>query len=94
MAAALISSLTNSPLPADAVYFGEVSLSGGVRPVVHAALRLREAGKLGFESAYTGRLNSADKKSELSVQEYSLLTELVGRIAAGGRQKLAPGAAD
>lgn len=87
VAAALISSLTDSPLPAAAVYFGEISLSGGVRPVVHASLRLREAGKLGFEAAATGRLNSADKKSMLDVQEYSQLTELVGRIAAGKRTK-------
>ena len=35
VAAALISSLTASPLPADAVYFGEVSLAGAVRPVGH-----------------------------------------------------------
>ena len=32
-AAALVSSLANAPLPADAVYFGEVSLSGAIRPV-------------------------------------------------------------
>ena len=35
-AAALVSSLANAPLPADAVYFGEVSLSGAVRPVAQA----------------------------------------------------------
>ena len=35
-AAALVSSLANAPLPADAVYFGEVSLSGVVRPVAQA----------------------------------------------------------
>ena len=36
-AAALVSSLANAPLPADAVYFGEVSLSGAIRPVAQAA---------------------------------------------------------
>src|SRR5262249_45219863 len=50
-AAALVSSLTNSPLPADAIYFGEVSLSGIVRPVAQAAARLKEAQKLGFSRA-------------------------------------------
>ena len=50
-AAALVSSLTNAPLPADAVYFGEVSLSGAVRPVAQAAARLKEAQKLGFARA-------------------------------------------
>ena len=50
-AAALVSSLAQAPLPADAVYFGEVSLSGAVRPVAQAAARLKEAQKLGFARA-------------------------------------------
>ncbi|MGN6268748.1 MAG: DNA repair protein RadA [Sphingomonas sp.] len=50
-AAALISALSERPVPADAVAFGEVALSGEVRPVAHGALRLKEAGKLGFERA-------------------------------------------
>ena len=50
-AAALVSSLANAPLPADAVYFGEVSLSGAVRPVAQSAARLKEAAKLGFNRA-------------------------------------------
>ena len=47
-AAALLSSLAHAPLPADAVYFGEVSLSGAVRPVGQTSARLKEAQKLGF----------------------------------------------
>jgi DNA repair protein RadA/Sms len=89
VAAALISSLTSSPLPADAVYFGEISLAGGVRPVVHAGLRLREAQKLGFQSAATGRLGAGDKTGALNVNQYTELAELVGRIAAGGKQRAA-----
>src|SRR6476661_7874695 len=50
-AAALVSSLVNAPLPADAVYFGEVSLSGAVRPVAQSPARLKEAAKLGFQRA-------------------------------------------
>src|SRR5262249_20401809 len=50
-AAALVSSLAGSALPADAVYFGEVSLSGAVRPVPQSAARLKEAAKLGFTRA-------------------------------------------
>ena len=51
VAAALISALSERPVPADAVAFGEIALSGEVRPVAHAALRLKEAAKLGFERA-------------------------------------------
>ncbi|MDP3314962.1 MAG: DNA repair protein RadA, partial [Devosia sp.] len=60
VAAALISSLVGSPLPQEAVFFGEISLAGGVRPVVHGALRIREAQKLGFKAAITGRLKAGD----------------------------------
>lgn len=54
-AAALVSSLSGQPLPPDAVYFGEIGLSGAVRPVAHAAARLKEAAKLGFKSAVAPR---------------------------------------
>ena len=51
VAAALVSALADKPLPADAVWYGELALSGEVRPVAHAALRAREAAKLGFARA-------------------------------------------
>ena len=54
-AAALVSSLVNAPLPTDAVYFGEISLSGAVRPVAQTSARLKEAAKLGFGRAVTAR---------------------------------------
>ena len=50
-AAALISSFTSHPLPGDCVVFGEISLSGDVRPAPQAELRLKEAAKLGFKTA-------------------------------------------
>jgi len=82
VAAALISSLSGAPLPADAVYFGEISLSGGVRPVVHTPLRLREAAKLGFSSAYAGRSGKAQSPPNLKLHQFSSLGELAGRIGA------------
>jgi len=48
VAAALASSRLGVALPADTVYFGEISLSGAVRPVANAPARLKEANKLGF----------------------------------------------
>ena len=51
VAAALVSSLLDIALPADAVLFGEVSLSGGIRSVAQAEARVKEAHKLGFEQA-------------------------------------------
>lgn len=89
VAAALISSLTGSPLPHDAVYFGEISLAGGIRPVVHAGLRLREAQKLGFRAAVTGRLGPGDEPRGIDISEFGELGALVGRIAANGRKQAA-----
>jgi DNA repair protein RadA/Sms len=51
VAAALLSSLLDRPVPASAVIFGEVGLAGEVRAVSQAEARLREAAKLGFDQA-------------------------------------------
>jgi len=52
VAAALLSALSGVALPKDCVYFGEVGLSGALRPVNRMAVRLKEAQKLGFRSAF------------------------------------------
>ena len=52
VAAALLSALQNVSLPADTVIFGEISLSGAVRPVNQTEIRLKEAKKLGFSRAF------------------------------------------
>jgi DNA repair protein RadA/Sms len=51
VAAALISAREDAALPADCVVFGEISLSGGLRPAPQTENRLKEAEKLGFSSA-------------------------------------------
>ena len=52
VAAALVSARQDIPLPRDAVVFGEISLSGALRPAPQAEARLREAAKLGFGEAW------------------------------------------
>jgi DNA repair protein RadA/Sms len=84
-AAALVSSLTNTALPADAVYFGEVSLSGVVRPVAQAAARLKEAQKLGFGRAIVPESARGDAtETSLAVTAIGALQTLVADIAAAG----------
>lgn len=51
VASALISSFTGKPMSRGSVYFGEISLSGAVRPIGHTTHRLKEAKKLGFQEA-------------------------------------------
>ncbi len=87
-AAALVSSLANAPLPADAVYFGEVSLSGAVRPVAQTAARLKEAQKLGFARAVVPEAARAEGASEpaLALEFVGNLASLVADIAARGKR--------
>ncbi len=51
VAAALVSSARDRALPEGCVVFGEIGLSGEVRPVSQAEARLKEAAKLGFTTA-------------------------------------------
>jgi len=84
-AAALVSSLVNAPLPTDAVYFGEISLSGAIRPVAQTAGRLKEAAKLGFGRAVLPESALADiADAGLSLNSVGGLTTLVAEIAARG----------
>jgi DNA repair protein RadA/Sms len=85
-AAALVSSLASAPLPPDAVYFGEVSLSGAVRPVAQTSARLKEAVKLGFTRAVLPQGGSeASAEAGLALEAVTSLSSLVADIAARGR---------
>jgi DNA repair protein RadA/Sms len=85
-AAALVSSLVNAPLPTDAVYFGEISLSGAVRPVAQTSARLKEAAKLGFGRAVLpeSARGEAGGDAGLVLNSVGGLTGLVAEIAARG----------
>ena len=48
VAVSLISAITDSPVPADMITFGELGLAGEVRAVSHAEYRVKEASRLGF----------------------------------------------
>ena len=54
-AAALVSSLTENVLPVEAAFFGEIALSGNIRPVSQSEARLKEAAKLGLTRAVLAR---------------------------------------
>ena len=54
---AIVSSFRNRALPADMICFGEVGLSGEIRPVPNGQERLREAAKHGFARAVVPKGN-------------------------------------
>jgi DNA repair protein RadA/Sms len=81
VAAALVSALAERPVAADAVIFGEVALSGEVRPVSHPAIRLKEAEKLGFARAMVPPSVKGGKGIKLSsyARLSALVDDLLGR---------------
>jgi DNA repair protein RadA/Sms len=82
-AAALVSSLSSAPLPPDTVYFGEVGLSGAIRPVAQAPARLKEAAKLGFSRAVTpATRGEKGERPPLGVGSIDHITDLVAGVAA------------
>jgi DNA repair protein RadA/Sms len=78
VAAALVSALSERPLPSDLVLFGEVALSGEIRPVAHAALRMKEAEKLGFNNAYAPA--GLKEPSGMALRNFAKLSYLVDHI--------------
>ncbi len=79
VAAALVSALADKPLAADAVWFGEVSLAGEIRPVAHSSIRLRESAKLGFGRAF-GPSDANGGEGATRFTGLGLLPNLVDRI--------------
>lgn len=73
VAAALLSALSDIALPREAVVFGEIGLSGEIRPVSQPEARLKEASKLGFASAWMPRVPAKGFSLETPVQLVEML---------------------
>jgi DNA repair protein RadA/Sms len=80
-AAALASSALDAPLPQECVVFGEISLSGDVRPVSRMEARMKEAAKLGFNQALAPA--AASEAAPVKVAGVSRLAEAVARVGDG-----------
>ena len=78
---AVVSSLTNRPIPGKLVVFGEIGLAGEVRPAPRGQDRLKEAAKLGFERALVPRANAPKAKlAGLEVLAVDRVDEAVARL--------------
>lgn len=84
VAAALLSSREDMALPKGTVVFGEISLSGHVRPVGQTEARLKEATKLGFSQALLPEGSKVGAVTGLKVQKIPDLAALVGGIFGAG----------
>jgi DNA repair protein RadA/Sms len=70
VAAALLSALHDAPFSPQSVVFGEISLSGAVRPVAQTEARLKEAAKLGFRDAFAPPGAPADAGVDVTPVEH------------------------
>ena len=79
---ALASSHLDRPLPPQTVVFGEVGLTGEIRPVSQAALRLKEAAKLGFHKAYLpkGNLEGLQNNGPIQLLAVTNLQEMLEMV--------------
>jgi DNA repair protein RadA/Sms len=81
VAAALASSLSGVAVPPETVVFGEIGLSGEVRPVSHTDARLKEATKLGFTRAIVpkkrGKSKEVKPESGMEIREIEYLADLL-----------------
>jgi len=79
-AAALLSSIADTAAPPRSIFFGEVALSGAIRPVARAEQRLKEAARLGFERAYVPE-GSPTSIEGLTIVPLKRLNSLVDLLA-------------
>jgi len=95
VAAALISAASDVPTDPSMVFFGEIGLSGELRQVAQAELRLKEAAKLGFARAATPKRVAGGAARilvppSLALVEIGHLTDLGGIATAGVRRAADP----
>ena len=79
VAGALVSSQLGTAVPEASVFFGEVGLSGDVRPVSQADNRLSEATKLGFAHAVMPS-RKGSKSHDIQITPVERLNEVVDML--------------
>jgi DNA repair protein RadA/Sms len=82
VAAALLSSLSDTIIPHGTVLFGEIALSGAIRPVGQSEARLKEAQKLGLDHAVIADQGEKALKSNLDVKQVSTVADVVAWVAS------------
>ena len=80
---AIVSAVSDQPLPADLAVFGEVGLGAELRQVAHAARRFTEAERLGFRRVIVPE-NSPQVATGLTVHRASTLSQAVAAAGLGG----------
>ena len=74
---AVMSSLRNKPIPADVAVFGEVGLSGEIRPVPNGEERVQEALKHGYKKIVIPSANKVRKQQGIEVVSVQTLQDAI-----------------
>ncbi|KFI32774.1 DNA repair protein RadA [Haematobacter missouriensis] len=84
VAAALLSAREDAALPPETVVFGEISLSGALRPVSQTENRLKEARKLGFSRAIAPARSVESPEGDDGLRGFADLAAFVGETFGAG----------
>ena len=84
VAGALLSAREDVAIPPDMVLFGEISLSGALRPVGQTENRLKEASKLGFSQATLPSRSKIGQGEGMRIRQMADLTAFVGEMFGAG----------
>jgi len=83
LAAAIISSNEDIPIPFKTCFAGEIGLSGEIRAVNRVEQRIAEAQKLGFEQIFISKYNlpsGGKDKKRIDLSRYTIEVKTVGNI--------------
>ncbi len=82
---AVYSSLTNNALQEKLIVFGEIGLTGEIRPVQRGQERLKEAAKMGFEHALIPHMNKPRQDIDnITIQSVATVSEAVALCRRDG----------
>jgi len=84
IAGALLSAREDVAIPPDMVLFGEISLSGALRPASQTENRLKEASKLGFSQATLPSRSKPGPAEGMRIRQMPDLTAFVGEMFGAG----------
>lgn len=97
IAAALASAATDTPIDRTTVVFGEISLTGQIRPVPRLENRLREAARLGYTRAIVPRNRRYDGRKALKgieLVEVASLKEALRALGIAQRRRSSKAVSD
>lgn len=85
IAAAIISSYLEVPLPRDTVFSGELSLSGQIRTIPFLDLRIKEVEKMGYKKVVIPVRNekAGVHQSKLEIIEINTIDDLIAAVMEG-----------